>query len=111
MDPLIPAIISTVIQTLMSMPADPPPVADTLARPIPIEASRAEMQPPANGQVALDGTVYSLSPGAQIRDAKNRIVLPLAVQQPAEVRYLTDAAGSVHRIWILGPGEAERASR
>jgi hypothetical protein len=111
MDPLIPAIVSTVIQTLISMPADPPPVMDTLARPIPLEAARAQMEPPGNGQVALDGTVYALSPGAQIRDSRNRIVLPLAVQQPATVRYLTDATGAVHRIWILGPGEAERFSR
>lgn len=111
MDPLIPAIVSTVIQTLMSMPSDPPPVADTLARPIPVEAARAQMQPPANGQVALDGTAYPLSAGAQIRDPHNRIVLPLAVQQPATVRYLTDATGAVHRIWILGPGEAQRFSR
>jgi hypothetical protein len=111
MDPLIPAIVSTVIQTLMSMPADPLPVADTLARPIPVEAASARMQPPDNGRVALDGKIYALSPGAQIRDPNNRIVQPLAVQESAKVRYLTDATGSVHRIWILGHNEAERSGR
>jgi hypothetical protein len=111
MDPLIPAIVSTVIQTLMSMPSDPPPVADTLARPIPVEAASARMQPSGNGQVALDGTAYPLSPGAQIRDPQNRIVQPVAVQESARVRYLTDATGAVHRIWILGPDETGRLSR
>ena len=111
MDPLIPAIVSTLIQTLMSMPSDPPSVADTLARPIPVEAARAYMHPPENGQIALDGTVYALSPGAQIRDSRNLIVQPGAVQQAASVRYLTDATGAVHRIWILGPSEAQGLSR
>lgn len=111
MDPLIPAIVSTVIQTLMTMPSDPPPVMETLARPIPVEAVSARMQPPENGRVALDGRTFALSPGAQIRDPSNRIVQPVAVQEPAKVRYLTDATGAVHRVWILGPGEAERSPR
>lgn len=108
MDPLVPALVSTLIQTLMSMPAEPPPVMSTLARPIPTAAAVAKMAPPENGQVSLDGKYYLLSPGAQIRDSQNRIVLPMSLQEPAQVRYLTDASGSVHRIWILGPGETAR---
>ena len=104
MDPLIPAIISTVINTILSTPADPPPV-DALARPIPAEAARAQMQPPVNGRVELDGKSLPLSPGAQIRDTNNRIVMPLSVQHPTTVRYLTDAGGAVHRVWILTPAE------
>jgi len=110
MDPLIPAIISTVIQTIMSMPSDPPPVA-AVSRQIPLEAAKARMQPPSNGQIELDGEAFALSPGVQIRDADNRIVMPMAVQQPGTVLYLTDAAGAVHRIWILGANEAQRIDR
>jgi hypothetical protein len=111
MGPLIPAIVSTVIQTLLSAPSDLPPL-ESVSRPIPVEAAKAEMQPPADGRVQLDGKIFTLSPGAQVRDQSNRIVMPVAVQQPATVRYLTDAAGSVHRIWILSPAEAaQRAPR
>jgi len=110
MDPLIPAIVSTVIQTLMSMPSDPPPVA-AISRQIPMEATKARMEPPAAGRIELNGETFALSPGVQIRDADNRIVMPMTVQRPATVLYLTDASGAVNRIWILGTSEAQRIDR
>ncbi len=105
MNPLIPSLISTVIQTLMSLPADPPAPPPALSRPIPLEAESAVMVPPQAGFVALDGEVFRLAPGAQIRDSENRIVQPLAVKTEATVRYLRDENGDISRIWILGPGE------
>jgi hypothetical protein len=105
MNPLIPSIISTVIETLMAMPADAPPPLPAVIRPIPVEARSAVMVPPQDGFVALDGEVLRLAPGAQIRDAQNRVVQPLAVRADAPVRYLQDENGDVARIWILAPGE------
>lgn len=112
MDPLIPAIVSTLLQTIFSAPSDEPQQSlNQLARPIPAESVVAQMQPPNNGKVELDGHAYSLSPASQIRDQNNRIVMPGSVQQAAKVRYLTDASGSVQRIWILTPDEAARSPR
>lgn len=112
MDPLIPAIVSTVIQTILSAPAEPPPPVTALPRAIPQETRVAEMQPAALGQVELDGKSYPLSPGAQIRDRNNLLVLPMSLTGAAKVRYQLDAHGNVHRIWILTPAEAaQRAGR
>lgn len=112
MDPLIPAIVSTLLQTILSAPSgEPQQPPNYLARPIPEESVVAQMQPPTNGRVELNGQSFSLSPASQIRDQNNRIVMPATVQQAAKVRYLTDAGGSVQRIWILTPDEAARGPR
>ena len=57
--------------------------------------------------VELDGTPRELSPGAQIRDADNRLVLPTSLQEREQVRYLLDSAGLIHRVWILSAPERE----
>src|SRR5204863_601578 len=75
-------------------------------RTIPGEAARAEMRHLQDSVVEIDGRPVRLSPGAQIRDVSNRIVLPASMLQPALVRYLLDATGAVHRVWILSPQEA-----
>jgi hypothetical protein len=113
MDPLIPALVSTVIQTILSAPTEPPPPpVVALPRAIPQETKVAEMQPGGLGQVRLDGRAYALSAGAQIRDRSNLIVMPMSLAGTAKVRYQLDAQGSVHRLWILTPAEAaQRAGR
>ena len=112
MDPLIPAIVSTLLQTIFSAPSgEPQQPLNQLARPIPAESVVAQMLPPFNGRVELNGQDFGLSPASQIRDQNNRIVMPGAVQQAAKVRYLTDVGGSVQRIWILTPEEAARSPR
>jgi len=58
-----------------------------------------------------DTNVYTLqvtAPGAQIRDASNRIILPTAIPPGTRVKYLVDGAGQVQRVWILSPEEAQR---
>ena len=55
--------------------------------------------------VELDGATRELSPGAQIRDADNRLVLPTSLQEREQVRYLLDSAGLIHRVWILSAPE------
>ncbi|MGB0128549.1 MAG: hypothetical protein WBP72_12990 [Rhodocyclaceae bacterium] len=112
MDPLIPAIVSAVIQTVMSSPSSEPspPVAQVL-RTIPAEAVLADMEPPSSGKVALNGQSFALTPATQIRDQRNLIVMSATVQQAAKVRYLPDLGGGVQRIWILTPQEVANASQ
>jgi len=75
-------------------------------RSIPAEAQAGTMRHLQDMIVELDGKAVRLSPGAQIRDAANRLVLPTAVAAKTAVRYLPDASGMVHRIWILSKEEA-----
>ena len=76
-------------------------------RTIPQEAKAGKMRHVQETLVELDGKPALLSPGAQIRDVSNRLVLPMSVSDTAVVRYLTDAAGNLHRVWILSPAEAQ----
>jgi hypothetical protein len=74
-------------------------------RTIPQEAKRGEIRHVHDMLVELDGKRERLSPGAQIRDADNRLVLPVSLSQKSEVKYLLDASGLVHRVWILSAKE------
>jgi hypothetical protein len=59
--------------------------------------------------VEIDGKQQRLSPGAQIRDADNRLVLPASLVQKSDVLYSVDSSGMVHRVWVLSAREkAER---
>ena len=85
-------------------------VAVTLAhaqlRSIPGAAKRGEMRHVQAMIVAIDGAAQQLSPGAQIRDAANRIIVPAAIPEGSLVKYQLDKEGLVHRVWILSPEEA-----
>lgn len=58
------------------------------------------------GAVQVKSSTLRLSPGAQIRDTSNRIVLPSHISGEYTVRMLLDKGGQVHRVWILTPEEA-----
>ena len=75
-------------------------------RTIPPEAKPAEMRHLGQNMVDVNGKPAQLSAGAQIRDDSNRIIVPMALPAGAKVRYTLDAAGYVHRVWILTPQEA-----
>lgn len=75
-------------------------------RTIPPEAKRAEMRHVGGDAVELNGRRETLSPGAQIRDAANRIIVPTSLPAGSRVKYQVDAGGLVHRVWILTPQEA-----
>jgi hypothetical protein len=77
-------------------------------RTIPAEAKPATLRHVHDMVVELDGKPARLSPGAQIRDSYNRLVLPASLADKTTVRYLSDASGMVHRVWILSPEEAAR---
>ena len=102
---LISSVINAVVDSSLS-PSDQVLQESALVRPFPAEAKRGEMQPPQQGEVVIGGRTLYLSPGAQIRNADNRIIMPSAVQEAATVRYLTDASGAVFRVWMLTPEEA-----
>jgi len=75
-------------------------------RTIPEAAKRGEMRHVQEMVVAIDGATQRLSPGAQIRDAANRIIVPAAIPEGSLVKYLLDGQGQVHRVWILTREEA-----
>ncbi|MGH8742556.1 MAG: hypothetical protein ACREUN_16660, partial [Burkholderiales bacterium] len=78
---------------------------------IPEEARPATLRHLQDMIVELNDKPARLSPGAQIRDAHNRLVLPTAVAGKTLVRYLSDASGMVHRVWILSIEEAAQLPR
>jgi hypothetical protein len=70
-------------------------------RTIPQQAKRGQMSHLQGMVVEIDGTRVRLSPGAQIRDPDNRLVLPVSLPPNSEVRYVADDSGAIHRVWIL----------
>ena len=78
-------------------------------RTIPKEAQRGEIRHLQDMHVELNGKALRLSPGAQIRDPDNRLVLPTSLVEKADVRFLLDGTGLVHRVWIMTPLERAQA--
>ena len=81
------------------------PAAHAQLRTVPADAKPATLRHLQDMIVELDGKPARLSPGAQIRDRYNRLVLPTSLADKVVVKYLTDATGMVHRVWILTPEE------
>ena len=75
-------------------------------RTIPADAPVTVMTVNIDGTVVLGKKTVPLSPGAQIRDADNRIVLPASLGGPYKVRVLLNANGQLDRAWILTGEEA-----
>ncbi|MGA7983710.1 MAG: hypothetical protein WCA01_00850 [Burkholderiales bacterium] len=75
-------------------------------RTIPADARRGEIRHVQGMLVEINGQRVLLAPGAQIRDASNRILVPTALPPGAKIRYLLDAQGNPFRIWLLTPEEA-----
>jgi hypothetical protein len=76
-------------------------------RTIPPQAQLGTIRHVEAMTVELDGQRLQLAPGAQIRDADNRLVLPATLQEREPVRYLIDGAGMVQRVWILSQPEKD----
>jgi hypothetical protein len=84
------------------------PLAGAQVRSIPEDARVGEIRHLQEMVVEIDGAPQQLAPGAQIRDTSNRLILPTAIPPGTRVKYLVDASGQVHRVWILTPEEAQR---
>jgi len=83
-------------------------LAGAQVRSIPDDARVGQIRHLQDMVVEIDGAAQQLAPGAQIRDASNRIILPIATPSGTRVKYLVDANGQVQRVWILTPEEAQR---
>jgi hypothetical protein len=87
------------------------PAAHAQLRSIPADARPATLRHLQDMIVELNGKPARLSPGAQIRDSHNRLVLPSALAHSTVVRYQVDAVGMVHRVWILSREEVAQTPR
>ena len=74
-------------------------------RTIPKEAQYGQIRHLQAMVVELNGKEARLSPGAQIRDPDNRLVVPTSLAEKTLVRFQVDGAGLVHRVWILSARE------
>ena len=117
MNPIVSAIISNIIESILESamapaPSAPPPsVPVGIVRPALQNGPLAVMGPPSNGQAQFGDQTLRLSASLQIRDIQNRIVMSGTLQQPVSVLYKVDEYGSVQRIWVLTPEEAEVADQ
>ena len=76
-------------------------------RQIPDTAQRGVIRHIQSLLVSIDGTTISLSPGANIRDTSNLIIVPTALPPGGVLAdYLLDVNGQIHRVWLLTPQEA-----
>jgi len=82
-----------------------------VVRSIPAEARRGQIEHVEGPAIRMSGKVMRLSSGAQIRDTSNRIVQPAAVTPRVLVKYMLDAEGNVHRVWILTQQEAAQPDK
>lgn len=83
-------------------------IAAAQLRPIPDDAQRGQIRHVGELVVEIDGRRVELAPGAQIRDADNRIILPVALPPGAAVKYRIDGNGQVRQVWLLSAEEAAR---
>jgi hypothetical protein len=84
-----------------------PSLVSAQLRAIPEDAISATMQPPHNGVAKVGKYEFRLAPGAQIRSADNRIVLPVMINAERPVRYQLDANGDLFRVWVLSSDEED----
>ena len=107
-DPITTAIVTSLIGSVVGGVVAPAPVEAPLGliRTLPTESKTGEMQPPRASQVEISGQTYLLSPGVVVRNELNMMVMPMMVQTPVKVRFMTDPMGLVHRVWILSAAEA-----
>jgi hypothetical protein len=81
-------------------------------RTLPPEVKQGVMQPPiGDGRLTIDGKLWPLAPTAQFRSQNNLIVMPMTIQAPKNVVYLTDASGAIFRVWMINPAEAAALSK
>jgi hypothetical protein len=110
-DPISSAIINAIIGSAVQQIASlPPPTAPTsnlvVPRMLPQDTLQGTLSVSSPTTGEIDGKSVTLSPGVQIRDPFNMMVLPGMIRQPVLVRYQTDIAGYVNRVWILSAQEA-----
>jgi hypothetical protein len=116
MNPIVSAIISSIIDSIIESamtptPVVPPSAPSGVVRPSLQNGPLAVMTPPSNGFAQFGDKTLRLAASLQIRDTQNRIVMSGTLQQPIPVLYKLDEYGSVQRVWVLTPEEAEVADQ
>ncbi len=116
MNPIVSAIISSIIDSIIESAMTPTPVMPPSApvgivRPSLQNGPLAVMTPPSNGFAQFGDKTLRLAASLQIRDIQNRIIMSGTLQQPVPVLYKIDEYGSVQRVWVLTPEEAEVADQ
>jgi hypothetical protein len=111
LDPITAAIVNAIITSAVEQIASLPPASSPVPafgvpRVLPNGTFKGELQVSSPTTGEIDGKAVTLSPGVQIRDPYNMMVLPGMIRQPVPVRYMTDGAGFVNRVWILSSQEA-----
>jgi len=81
-------------------------LAQSMLRTIPPDTKRGSLSFVQGMTMEIDGKRVELAAGAQIRDARNMIVVPAAVPPGVLVKYQLGQDGKVARAWILTPQEA-----
>jgi hypothetical protein len=83
------------------------PASAQVQRVFPQNALRGEVVIGVAPEIALNGNIARLSPGARIRDMNNMTVVPSAVIGGRYlVNYTIDPSGLLKDVWILRPEEA-----
>ena len=114
--PLPAAIAAAVVNTVINAVGDLPPAEQQLeiysavTRTFPVETKTGELVPPVQDTLQISGKTLTASPGLQIRNQQNLIVIPASVQQTSLVRYQLDGMGNVYRIWLLSAAEQAAAN-
>ena len=112
LDPISAAIISSVVGNVIQEIANlPPPGASNvpvegIPRVLPENTVRADMQVFSPTTAAVNGQMMLMSPGVQIRDPFNMVMLPGQLGGILPVRYQTDPSGAISKVWILSQREA-----
>ena len=108
---LVASIVSAIIEAAAQSAGSPSPNPAqyeiyATTRTLPPEAKVGVMQPPkGDGLVIIDGKSKPLTATAQFRSPRNLIVMSMSIQGEKNVVYITNAAGAVHRVWLLNPSE------
>lgn len=110
-DPVTAAIVGSIVGGIVQEIANAPgprssvPV-EGVPRTLPENTLRGELVVVDLTTANVNGQAMTLSPGVQMRDPFNMVVLPLQVRERVPVRYQTDLAGAITKVWILSQREA-----
>lgn len=83
-------------------------LAQAQLRTLPADAKLGKIRHVQEMVVRIDGKLAVLARGAQVRDTRNRILVPMAIPADSVVKYTLNARGEISAVWILTPHEAGR---
>lgn len=104
---IVGSIVGSVVQEVANAPGPRSPVpVEGVPRTLPENTLRGELMVVDLSTANVNGQAMTLSPGVQMRDPFNMVVLPLQVRERVPVRYQTDLTGAITKVWILSQREA-----